>query len=165
MDIGLRAQPTGNCWRSSNRILFSSRRWRPLAPTLSRIAPVHSIALYEPGTALWQRLREATLTIAALVSKEAEAERQLAALELDLAQMQAAQPTDLPPCWWCNSSMSAMCGCLAVAACSRKAVMQRLGLHQRLAGERPMPGDSRSRAWSSFSGCRRPGWWWWTPCP
>jgi iron complex transport system substrate-binding protein len=81
---------------------------------------VHSIALYEPGTDLWLRLREATLTIAALVNKESEAERQLAALELDLAQMQAAQPADLPPCWWCNSLMSAMCGCLAVAACSRQ---------------------------------------------
>ena len=46
-----------------------------------------------------------------------------------------------------------------------EAVMQRLGLRNAPGGERPMPGDSRSRAWSSFSGCRMPGWWWWTLCP
>jgi len=58
---------------------------------------VQSIALYEPDAELWPRLREATLTIAALVNRTAEAERQLAALERDLAQMKAALPADLPP--------------------------------------------------------------------
>ena len=55
------AQP-GTAGGAQTGSRYSSRRWRPLAPTLSRIAPVHSIALYEPGTDLWQRLREATLT-------------------------------------------------------------------------------------------------------
>ena len=54
------------------------------------------IALYEPDADLWQRLCEATLTIAALVNKTAEAERQLAALEQDLARMKGQLPTDLP---------------------------------------------------------------------
>jgi len=69
----------------------------PLAPTLSRIAPVQSIALYEPDAELWPRLHEATLTIAALVGKSAEAEHQLAALDRDLAQLKAQLPADLPP--------------------------------------------------------------------
>ncbi len=98
IDIGLRAQPNRELLAELKPdLVLISPLAAPLAPTLSRIAPVHSIALYEPGTDLWQRLREATLTIAALVNKEAEAERQLAALELDLAQMQVAQPADLPP--------------------------------------------------------------------
>jgi iron complex transport system substrate-binding protein len=97
IDIGLRAQPNRELLAELKPdLILISPLAAPLAPTLSRIAPVHSIALYEPGTDLWLRLREATLTIAALVNKESEAERQLAALELDLAQMQAAQPADLP---------------------------------------------------------------------
>ena len=98
IDIGLRAQPNRELLAELKPdLILISPLAAPLAPTLSRIAPVHAIALYEPGTDLWLRLREATLTIAALVNKETEAERQLAALELDLAQMQAAQPADLPP--------------------------------------------------------------------
>ena len=162
IDIGLRAQPNRELLAELKPDLILISPLAALAPTLSRIAPVHSIALYEPGTDLWQRLREATLTIAALVNKEAEAERQLAALEQDLAQMQAAQ---LP-----------ICPLLVVQFIDERhvrvfgrgslfeAVMQRLGLRNAWQG-RPMPGDSRSRAWSSFSGCRMPGWWWWTPCP
>lgn len=80
-----------------------------------RIAPVHSIALYEPGIDLWLRLRN-DLTTDAWSAKRMEVNASSTALELDLEQMQAAQ---LPICcWWCNSLMSAMCGCLAMAACS-----------------------------------------------
>ncbi|MBP8051037.1 MAG: ABC transporter substrate-binding protein, partial [Aeromonas sp.] len=74
VDIGLRAQPNRELLAElkPNRILISPLA-APLAPTLSRIAPVQSIALYDPQTDLWQRLHEATLTIAALVNKTAEA--------------------------------------------------------------------------------------------
>ncbi|ATL97878.1 ABC transporter substrate-binding protein [Aeromonas sp. CA23] len=98
VDIGLRAQPNRELLAElkPDRILISPLA-TPLAPTLSRIAPVQSIALYDPQTDLWQRLHEATLTIAALVNKTAEAERLLAGLDRDLAQMRTELPADLPP--------------------------------------------------------------------
>ncbi|MGP6248994.1 ABC transporter substrate-binding protein, partial [Aeromonas salmonicida subsp. salmonicida] len=73
VDIGLRAQPNRELLAElkPDRILISPLA-APLAPTLSRIAPVQSIALYDPQTDLWQRLHEATLTIAALVNKTVE---------------------------------------------------------------------------------------------
>lgn len=98
VDIGQRAQPNRELLAElkPDRILISPLA-APLAPTLSRIAPVQSIALYEPDADLWQRLHEATLTIAALVDKTAEAEQLLARLDQDLAQMRATLPEDLPP--------------------------------------------------------------------
>lgn len=98
VDIGQRAQPNRELLAElkPDRILISPLA-APLAPTLSRIAPVQSIALYEPDADLWQRLHEATLTIAALVDKAAEAEQLLARLDQDLAQMRATLPEDLPP--------------------------------------------------------------------
>ncbi|WP_323925220.1 ABC transporter substrate-binding protein [Aeromonas veronii] len=98
VDIGLRTQPNRELLAElkPDRILISPLA-APLAPTLSRIAPVQSIALYEPDADLWQRLHEATLTIAALVNKTAEAEQLLARLDQDLAQMRATLPEDLPP--------------------------------------------------------------------
>lgn len=98
VDIGLRAQPNRELLAELKPdLILISPLAAPLEPTLSRIAPVQSIALYEPDTDLWQRLHEATLTIAALAGKTAEAERQLATLERDLAQMKGQLPTDLPP--------------------------------------------------------------------
>lgn len=98
VDIGQRAQPNRELLAElkPDRILISPLA-APLAPTLSRIAPVQSIALYEPDADLWLRLHEATLTIAALVDKTAEAEQLLAGLDQDLAQMRAALPVELPP--------------------------------------------------------------------
>nr|BCK60328.1 iron(3+)-hydroxamate-binding protein FhuD precursor [Aeromonas hydrophila] len=97
VDIGQRAQPNRELLAElkPDRILISPLA-APLAPTLSRIAPVQSIALYEPDADLWLRLHEATLTIAALVDKTAEAEQLLAGLDQDLAQMRATLPEDLP---------------------------------------------------------------------
>ncbi|MFM5094855.1 ABC transporter substrate-binding protein [Aeromonas mytilicola] len=98
VDIGLRMQPNRELLAELKPdLILISPLMASLEPTLSRIAPVQSIALYEPDADLWQRLHEATLTIAALVGKSAEAERQLAALDSDLAQMKAQLPADLPP--------------------------------------------------------------------
>lgn len=98
IDIGLRMQPNRELLAELKPdLILISPLMASLEPTLSRIAPVQSITLYEPDADLWQRLHEATLTIAALVNKTAEAERQLAALERDLAQMKAQLPADLPP--------------------------------------------------------------------
>jgi len=98
MDIGLRAQPNRELLAELKPdLILISPLAAPLAPTLSRIAPVQSIALYEPDADLWQRLHEATLTIAALVDKTTEAEQLLARLDQDLAQMRATLPEDLPP--------------------------------------------------------------------
>lgn len=98
VDIGLRMQPNRELLAELKPdLILISPLMASLEPTLSRIAPVQSIALYEPDADLWQRLHEATLTIAALVNRTAEAERQLAALERDLAQMKGQLPADLPP--------------------------------------------------------------------
>ncbi|WP_421245925.1 ABC transporter substrate-binding protein [Aeromonas sanarellii] len=98
VDIGLRMQPNRELLAELKPdLILISPLMESLEPTLSRIAPVQSIALYEPDADLWQRLHEATLTIAALVGKTAEAERQLAALDRDLARMKGQLPTDLPP--------------------------------------------------------------------
>lgn len=98
VDIGLRAQPNRELLAElkPDRILISPLA-APLAPTLSRIAPVQSIALYDPQTDLWQRLHEATLTIAALVHKTAEANVLLTDLNRDLEQMKQTLPVALPP--------------------------------------------------------------------
>ncbi len=98
VDIGLRAQPNRELLAElkPDRILISPLA-APLAPTLSRIAPVQSIALYDPQTDLWQRLHEATLTIAALVNKTAEANLLLTDLNRDLEQMKQTLPAELPP--------------------------------------------------------------------
>ncbi len=98
VDIGLRAQPNRELLAElkPDRILISPLA-APLAPTLSRIAPVQSIALYDPQTDLWQRLHEATLTIAALVNKTAEANVLLTDLNRDLEQMKQTLPVELPP--------------------------------------------------------------------
>lgn len=98
VDIGLRMQPNRELLAELKPdLILISPLMASLEPTLSRIAPVQSIALYEPDADLWQRLREATLTIAALVGKTAEAERQLAVLDRDLARMKTSLPADLPP--------------------------------------------------------------------
>lgn len=98
IDIGLRAQPNRELLAELKPdLILISPLAAPLEPTLSQIAPVQSIALYEPDTDLWQRLHEATLTIAQLVGKQAEAERQLVTLDLDLAQMKTSLPKNLPP--------------------------------------------------------------------
>ncbi len=98
VDIGLRAQPNRELLAElkPDRILISPLA-APLAQTLSRIAPVQSIALYDPQTDLWQRLHEATLTIAALVHKTAEANVLLTDLNRDLEQMKQTLPAELPP--------------------------------------------------------------------
>jgi iron complex transport system substrate-binding protein len=98
VDIGLRAQPNRELLAElkPDRILISPLA-APLAPTLSRIAPVQSIALYDPQTDLWQRLHEATLTIAALVNKTAEANVLLTDLNRELEQMKQTLPAELPP--------------------------------------------------------------------
>ncbi|MGS3140092.1 ABC transporter substrate-binding protein [Aeromonas sanarellii] len=98
VDIGLRMQPNRELLAELKPdLILISPLMASLEPTLSRIAPVQSIALYEPDADLWQRLHEATLTIAALVGKTAEAERQLTALDRDLARIKGQLPTDLPP--------------------------------------------------------------------
>ncbi|MGN5170685.1 ABC transporter substrate-binding protein [Aeromonas sp. 102P] len=98
VDIGLRTQPNRELLAElkPDRILISPLA-APLAPTLSRIEPVSTIALYDGQTDLWQRLHEVTLTLARMVDKTAEGERLLAGLDLDLASMQARLPADLPP--------------------------------------------------------------------
>ncbi|MGL4921740.1 ABC transporter substrate-binding protein [Aeromonas sp. 30P] len=98
VDIGLRTQPNRELLAElkPDRILISPLA-APLAPTLSRIAPVSNIALYDGQTDLWQRLHEVTLTLARMVGKTAEGERLLAGLDRDLARIQARLPADLPP--------------------------------------------------------------------
>lgn len=98
VDIGLRTQPNRELLAElkPDRILISPLA-ASLAPTLSRIAPVSTIAFYDGQTDLWQRLHEVTLTLARMVGKTAEGERLLAGLDRDLASMQAGLPADLPP--------------------------------------------------------------------
>ncbi|MCC0087840.1 ABC transporter substrate-binding protein [Aeromonas veronii] len=98
VDIGLRTQPNRELLAElkPDRILISPLA-APLVPTLSRIAPVSTIVLYDGQTDLWQRLHEVTLTLARMVGKTAEGERLLAGLDRDLASMQAGLPADLPP--------------------------------------------------------------------
>ena len=98
VDIGLRMQPNRELLAELKPdLILISPLMASLEPTLSRIAPVQSIALYEPDADLWQRLREATLTIAVLVNRTVEAERQLTVLDRDLARMKTSLPADLPP--------------------------------------------------------------------
>ncbi len=135
VDIGLRAQPNRELLAElkPNRILISPLA-APLAPTLSRIAPVQSIALYDPQTDLWQRLHEATLTIAALVNKTAEANVLLTDLNRDLEQMKQTLPAELPPLLVVQFIDE-----LHVRVFGRhslfEAVMQRLGLRNAWQGE------------------------------
>jgi len=98
VDIGLRTQPNRELLAELKPdLILISPLAAPMAPTLSRIAPVSTIALYDAQTDLWQRLHEVTLTLARMVGKTAEGEQLLAGLERDLTRMQAELPADLPP--------------------------------------------------------------------
>ena len=98
VDIGLRMQPNRELLAELKPdLILISPLMASLEPTLSQIAPVQSITLYEPDADLWQRLHEATLTIADLVGKRPEAERQLATLERDLERMKGQLPANMPP--------------------------------------------------------------------
>ncbi|MDH7625426.1 ABC transporter substrate-binding protein [Aeromonas salmonicida] len=135
VDIGLRAQPNRELLAElkPDRILISPLA-APLAPTLSRIAPVQSIALYDPQTDLWQRLHEATLTIAALVNKTAEANVLLTDLNRELEQMKQTLPAELPPLLvvqFIDESHVRVFGRHSLF----EAVMQRLGLRNAWQGE------------------------------
>ena len=149
VDIGLRTQPNRELLAElkPDRILISPLA-APLAPTLSRIAPVSTIALYDGQTDLWQRLHEVTLTLARMVDKTAEGERLLAGLDRDLARMQARLPADLPPLLvvqFIDERHVRVFGRHSLF----DAVMTRLGL--RMAGRsRPMTGVSRWSASSSL---------------
>ncbi|QXC31372.1 ABC transporter substrate-binding protein [Aeromonas sp. FDAARGOS 1409] len=135
VDIGLRMQPNRELLAELKPdLILISPLMESLETTLSRIAPVQSIALYEPDADLWQRLHEATLTIAALVNKTAEAERQIAALDRELARMKGQLPTDLPPLLvvqFIDERHVRVFGRHSLF----KAVMQRLGLRNAWQGE------------------------------
>ncbi|WP_280538901.1 ABC transporter substrate-binding protein [Chromohalobacter sp. 11-W] len=85
-DIGLRAQPNRELLAQldPDRILLSPM-FSTLAPSLERIAPTDTVALYTPGSDLWTRLKNATREIAAIANREAEADTLLAWLDAHLA--------------------------------------------------------------------------------
>lgn len=87
-DIGLRAQPNRELLAqlSPDRILISPM-FSTLKPSLERIAPTSTVALYTPGSDLWTRLEKATREIAAFVNREERADTLLASLEAHLAEL------------------------------------------------------------------------------
>ncbi|WP_280561762.1 ABC transporter substrate-binding protein [Chromohalobacter sp. 48-RD10] len=100
-DIGLRAQPNRELLAqlSPDRILISPM-FSTLKPSLERIAPTDTVALYTPGSDLWTRLKNATREIAAIANREAEADTLLAWLDAHLAllrQTLASQEVDDRP--------------------------------------------------------------------
>lgn len=87
-DIGLRAQPNRELLAqlAPDRILLSPM-FSTLAPSLERIAPTSTVALYTPGSDLWTRLEKATREIAAFVNREERADTLLASLDAHLAEL------------------------------------------------------------------------------
>ncbi|MGO1345239.1 ABC transporter substrate-binding protein [Chromohalobacter japonicus] len=85
-DIGLRAQPNRELLAqlAPDRILLSPM-FSTLAPSLERIAPTDTVALYTPGSDLWTRLKSATREIGAIANRKAEANTLLAWLDAHLA--------------------------------------------------------------------------------
>ena len=75
VDLGLRAQPNRELLAALNldRFLLSPL-FQALEPTLSRIVPVTSLSIYNPGGDLWQSLTEATRKTAALAGVPDRAE-------------------------------------------------------------------------------------------
>ncbi|MGO3455102.1 MAG: ABC transporter substrate-binding protein [Marinomonadaceae bacterium] len=98
VDLGLRTQP--NLERLSelrpDRI-FISPMFQPLAPQLSRIAPVTNIALYKKGNVSWQALKAYTRTIAKDTNKEGDAVALIQSAQTKLTELTAQVPADVPP--------------------------------------------------------------------
>nr|WP_281505993.1 ABC transporter substrate-binding protein [Chromohalobacter nigrandesensis] len=94
VDIGLRAQPNRELLAqlAPDRILLSPM-FSTLAPSLGRIAPTDTVALYTPGSDLWTRLKSATREIAAIADHEAEADTLLAWLDAHLALLRQTLDT------------------------------------------------------------------------
>ncbi|MCI0592397.1 iron complex transport system substrate-binding protein [Chromohalobacter marismortui] len=88
VDIGLRAQPNRELLAQLklDRILISPM-FSPLKPSLERIAPTSTVALYTQGDDLWTRLKKATRKIAAFANREKRADTLLASLEAHLAEL------------------------------------------------------------------------------
>jgi len=88
VDIGLRAQPNRELLAQldPDRILLSPM-FSTLAPSLERIAPTSTVALYTPGSKLWTQLKHATREIAAFANREARAEELLTSLETHIAEL------------------------------------------------------------------------------
>lgn len=90
IDIGLRAQPNRELLAQLrlDRILISPM-FSPLKPSLERIAPTSTVALYTQGDDLWTRLKKATRKIAAFANREERADKLLASLEAHLAELRS----------------------------------------------------------------------------
>lgn len=98
VDIGLRAQPNRELLAElAPDLILISPLAAPLEPTLSRIAPVRSIPIYDPQGDYWAQLRQATLTIATLVGRRPQGEALLAELEQHLTMLAGRVPATTPP--------------------------------------------------------------------
>ncbi|GGN18191.1 MULTISPECIES: ABC transporter substrate-binding protein [Marinomonas] len=97
-DLGLRTQP--NLERLSElkpERIFISPMFQSLAPQLSRIAPVTSIALYKKDNVSWQALKTYTRTIAKDTNKEDAAEALIQSAQNKLAELTTQVPANAAP--------------------------------------------------------------------
>lgn len=94
IDLGLRLQPNKMVLSTINTdLILISPLSAPLYSMLSQIAPVETITFYQPEVEVWSSINQATLLIANLVNKTAQAEVLLKQFDANLKQMQ----TQLPP--------------------------------------------------------------------
>ena len=85
VDVGLRMQPNRELLAALQPdLIILSSFYNSIRPTLQQIAPVASVALYQPGEDLWQRLFTATREVAALVGRQRQGERLLQRLQQQL---------------------------------------------------------------------------------
>lgn len=96
-DLGLRTQPNLELLASlaPDRILISPM-FANLAPRLSRIAPVETLALYTPGADTWPQMRDLTRKVAQLVGRPAAGERLIEDTEAHLAALRQRLPAHPP---------------------------------------------------------------------
>lgn len=98
VDIGLRAQPNRELLaRLDPDLILLSPISSILVETLSRIAPVEVLSVYQPGGDLWERIKQTTRRLGVLTGREERAQQLIAEREATLTQLHERLGDAQPP--------------------------------------------------------------------
>lgn len=98
VDIGLRAQPNRELVASLKLdLILISPMFSAIEPTLSRIAPVHTLASYNPENDFWQNIVDTTRRVGELTGRSEEAEAVIERHRLKIEQMKEEIGEGTPP--------------------------------------------------------------------
>lgn len=96
-DLGLRSQPNPERLAAmAPERIFISPMFAGLKPRLSRIAPVDTLPLYQPGTDTWQAMQTLTTRLGEQVDREAQARALIDNTRALMAELRTTLPNTRP---------------------------------------------------------------------